>query len=150
MRMLQCEEAKNKAEIELKSVEATFGELFLVNEQRRIQIEKLTKELDFAKWESKHHAELEKTNKSHEKTIQTLKKLMSLEIGLLSHIVDRQQKEVITSRIRMKQMAVMIRIPRVHHQFILKNGVYDFIESCERIVEENDYSRMRKEAQQAR
>ena len=42
----------------------------------------------------------------------------------------------------MKQIATLLRIPRVHHSYILKYGAYDFIEKCENIVSNNDTSRL--------
>lgn len=43
----------------------------------------------------------------------------------------------------MKQIATLLRIPRAHHAYITKYGVYDFIEKCEDIVANNDADRLR-------
>jgi hypothetical protein len=75
---------------------------------------------------------------------------MTAEIAVLEHIVERQQQEVVDCRVKMKQMAVLMRVPRLHHHFIAKYGVFEFIQKCDRIVKENDYSRKRREARQAR
>jgi hypothetical protein len=46
----------------------------------------------------------------------------------------------------MKQIAALLRIPRLHHNYIANNGIFDFIEKCEEIIAENDFVRSRKEA----
>lgn len=46
----------------------------------------------------------------------------------------------------MKQMAALLRIPRLHHKYIANNGTYDFIEKCEEVIASNDFVRDRKEA----
>lgn len=85
-----------------------------------------------------------------DKTLNMLKKITTAEIAVLEHIVARQQEDVVKNRVMMKQMAAILRVPRLHHQFIASAGVFDFIKDCERIVQENDYSRKRSEAKQAR
>lgn len=72
--------------------------------------------------------------------------MMLSEIGVLEHIVDRQQQDVVQNRVKMKQMAALLRIPRLHHRYIATNGTYDFIEKCEEVIAENDFVRGRKEA----
>ncbi len=46
----------------------------------------------------------------------------------------------------MKQIAALLKIPRLHHKYIANNGTFDFIEKCEEIIAENDFVRSRKEA----
>ena len=46
----------------------------------------------------------------------------------------------------MKQIATLLKVPRLHHKYIANNGTFDFIEKCEEIIAENDFLRSRKEA----
>ena len=57
--------------------------------------------------------------------------IFSCEVEVLSNIVRIQQDDVIKSRVQMKQIATLLRIPRAHHAYINKFGSYDFIEKCE-------------------
>lgn len=68
------------------------------------------------------------------------------EIGVLEHIVDKQQLDVVKNRVKMKQIAALLKVPRLHHKYIANNGTFDFIEKCEEIIAENDFVRSRKEA----
>ena len=80
----------------------------------------------------------------------TLKKVFMCEVGVLQQIVERQQHDVIDNRVKMKQIATLLRVPRAHHRYIAEYGTYDFIEKCEEIVGSHDYARLNKEAQERR
>lgn len=52
---------------------------------------------------------------------------------------------MIDSRVKMKQFATLLRIPRAHHKYINHYGAYDFIQKCEEIIRDNDTRRLRQE-----
>ena len=87
---------------------------------------------------------------SYKNKLKECKMIFSCEVEVLSHICRVQQEDVVKSRVQMKQMQTLLRIPRAHHAYIQKFGVYDFIEKCDSIVNNNDMVRFRQMANDER
>ena len=81
---------------------------------------------------------------TYKNQLKLCKMIFAAEVQVLTQIVKTQQSDVVKSRVQMKQIATLLRIPRAHHAYITKFGAYDFIEKCEQIVNNNDKVRLRE------
>jgi hypothetical protein len=79
-----------------------------------------------------------------------LQKLALCEIMVLEQIVQKQQQKFAENRSRIKEMATILKIPRLHHKYISSNGAADFVSRCEKVVKMHDVERHKQEVIDAR
>jgi hypothetical protein len=60
--------------------------------------------------------------------------IMGIEIRVNNAIKDRFISSNSEQGEKLKKFATILRIPRLHLEYIEKNGVFEFIEHCEDII----------------
>ena len=74
---------------------------YVENNELKAELAKLQKKYDndMSDWEHRHMLEMEMQKDNYERKLDQIKKMLLAEIGVLEHIVDEQQKNVIASLI---------------------------------------------------
>lgn len=78
--------------------------------------------------------EIEKVRSQTEHRMQQLKEFMDFEVELSTHIKDRIVGENKMQAEKLRKFATLLRIPRLHFDYIEKHGVNEFVEFCEKVV----------------
>lgn len=60
--------------------------------------------------------------------------LMGIEIRVNQAIKDKMISTNIEQAEKLKKFATILRIPRLHFEYIEKHGVFEFVEYCEDII----------------
>ena len=114
-----------------------------------VMIKKKAKE-DNEAWQAKFDVDTDIMKTMYENKLALCKKIFSCEVEVLTAVVELQQEDVIKNRVKMKQFATLLRIPRAHHKYVDEHGAYDFIEKCNELIEYNDTRRLHREALEER
>jgi hypothetical protein len=59
---------------------------------------------------------------------------MHYEVEICTRIKDRVIEENTTQAAKLTKFATLLRIPRLHFEYIEKHGVNEFVEYCEKVV----------------
>lgn len=74
------------------------------------------------------------------------KGLLGLEIKVTSAVTDRLIKDNEVQAVKLRKFATLLRIPRLHWNYIEKHGVDEFVDYCEDIVRRERALKMAEEA----
>ena len=70
--------------------------------------------------------------------IEELKKMYTLESRVKDEIIAKLNEEKDSNKKMMKELATALKIPRLHHEWMKKNGTDEFVERCKRVIEAHD------------
>lgn len=150
MRNIKAIKQKENAEEEYALMLKHFTELKNLSESRLNKILDLKDELeklqgkyerDMAAQQQKYDIDMDIVKTGLLYQLDQCKKIFACEVEVLNAIVFKQQEDVVTNRVQMKQMATLLRVPRAHHKYISEFGAYDFIVKCEELIRDNDSKR---------
>lgn len=91
--------------------------------------------------EKAHRAEIADLKSKHDdmdRKIKELKGLYEIESKAHAEIETRLLKERAHNFQKIKEMAMLLKIPRLHFNYIKENGVDDFVVRCKEYVEYHD------------
>ncbi|MFN9908445.1 MAG: hypothetical protein ACK56F_20340, partial [bacterium] len=74
-----------------------------------------------------------------EKRLKELKGMFELESAAHAEIEQRLLKERAHNMEKMREMAMMLKVPRLHFNYIKENGVDEFVARCKEYVEYHDF-----------
>jgi hypothetical protein len=63
-----------------------------------------------------------------------LKKYLTFEVDIATTIKDKMVDTNLWQKNKLRKFATLLRIPRLHHEYIEKNGILDFIEYSQDII----------------
>ncbi len=82
--------------------------------------------------------DLEHSIKLLKDQIEELKKMYSLESRVKDEVIAKLNEEKDSNKKMMRELATVLKIPRIHLEWMKKNGVDEFVEKCKKIIETHD------------
>lgn len=73
-----------------------------------------------------------------EKKMDGLKEMAAIEAQVHEKVVDKLQQDIDTLKKQLREMATILKIPRLHHKYLREHGVNEFIDKCKEVVEYHD------------
>ncbi len=137
-------------ESESMMVEFQQKELRDMNRQLKYDNERLTIEIKDIKAEyaverkvtaEKHQnqvEDLEHSIKLLKDQIEEIKKMYSLESRVKDEVIAKLNEEKDSNKKMMRELATVLKIPRLHLEWMKKNGVDEFVAKCKKIIETHD------------
>jgi hypothetical protein len=79
------------------------------------------------------------------KQMSELKTMYAAETQVREEIIAKLLKEKSEHLFRIREMAYLLKIPRLHFDYIKQHGVDDFVDRCKEYVDYNDWVHEEKE-----
>jgi hypothetical protein len=70
--------------------------------------------------------------------IEDLKKVYSLESRVKDEVIAKLNEEKDSNKKMMRELATALKVPRLHLEWMKKNGVDEFVDRCKKIIDVHD------------
>lgn len=118
----QLKHDNERLTLDIKDLKAEYAlEKKLAEDKHRIQVEDL-----------EHSIKLLKAQ------IEELCKVYALESRVKDEVIAKLNEEKDSNKKMMRELATVLKIPRLHHEWMKKNGVDEFVDRCKKIIEAHD------------
>lgn len=118
----QLKRDNERLTLEIKDIKADYAlEKKIMEDKHRDQVE-----------------DLEHTIKVFKGQLEELKKVYSLESRVKDEVIVKLNEEKDSNKKMMRELATVLKIPRLHLEWMKKNGVDEFVDRCKRIIETHD------------
>ena len=80
---------------------------------------------------------LKKVQAEADETLKKCKQIFSMENLVLEKVLERALKDNVDKTNLLRQFAFVLKVPRMHQEYIERNGIDPFIEKFTQIISEN-------------